>query len=79
MVNDHQVECKECSIDPWETTIEEVADIVLHLFEQGNLKDGWTKGNRSAIASTLKETGITSNTEAYQPLLGLMASLYVDI
>lgn len=68
--------CAKRKSDPWQSSVQLVAEFLLHLYEGGELKVRTIEGYRSAISSTLKLQGCQVDTDPY--LTELVASFYND-
>ena len=68
--------CSERKISPWHVSVQQLADFLLSLFEEGKLKVSTIEGYKSAISATLKVTGVNFGTDPF--LCGLVNSFYTD-
>ena len=68
--------CARRKSDPWQSSIQLIADFLLHLFEEGKLKVRTIEGYRAAISGSLKLKGLTVGSDPY--LSNLIASFYID-
>ena len=68
--------CAKRKSDPWQSSIQLIAEFLLHLFEGKKHKVKTIEGYRAAIAASLKLRGLSVGTCPY--LSSLIASFYVD-
>ena len=66
----------EVTGSPWHVSVQQLADFLLSLFEEGKLKVSTIEGYKSAISSTLKVRGVNLGTDPF--LCGLVNSFYTD-